>query len=280
MRGCTHPDLCRVDLMVAGGNVDEVTEECFRRGADSVSRSPSPEGTLLSVLTTSPSHILDAPPAPVIETIVLKNDDWKNTWLRDFTGCEVTPEVYVTIPQQQAPSGYTHVIRINPADAFGEGNHPTTRMCARLLLDHAGEGTSPRGALLDAGTGTGILAILARRLGYEPVTALEIDAGAFRRARENLLHNDISDINLVCLDLRDHDGGPCDVIVANLLTAVLLENLSLLAQSLSEKGTLIVSGIGSQWKKEFLEALESSGLEPLVILEEENWIACRAGRKS
>jgi ribosomal protein L11 methyltransferase len=153
-------------------------------------------------------------------------------------------------------------------------------MCARLLLDHAGEGTSPRGALLDAGTGTGILAILARRLGYEPVTALEIDAGAFRRARENLLHNDISDINLVCLDLRDHDGGPCDVIVANLLTAVLLENLSLLAQSLSEKGTLIVSGIGSQWKKEFLEALESSGLEPLVILEEENWIACRAGRKS
>jgi ribosomal protein L11 methyltransferase len=142
-------------------------------------------------------------------------------------------------------------IVIDPGQAFGTGGHATTKLCLGLLLELAARGGSRRGALLDVGTGSGVLAIAAVRLGYGPVLALDHDRASVAAAIENAKANDVA-IEVRQLDLRrerlptlpegspDEQNGRDPVIVANLVRPLLLD----LARAIEHvPGDLIASGL-------------------------------------
>jgi ribosomal protein L11 methyltransferase len=124
---------------------------------------------------------------------------------------------------------------IDPARAFGTGAHPTTRLSLELLLDVA-----PRGPLTDVGCGSGVLAIAAAKLGFEPVFALDNDPAAVEATLANAQRNELELARVDRLDLRRDPLPPAPTVTANLVRSLLLELGSRMPES---PETLIVSGL-------------------------------------
>jgi ribosomal protein L11 methyltransferase len=141
---------------------------------------------------------------------------WEGRW-RDFHRPVEAGGIWIGPPWEIPPSGLAEVV-IEPGLAFGTGSHPTTRLCVELLA------TVARGSLLDVGCGSGVLAIAAHRLGFEPVTAIDIDPVAIDVTRANAAANGVS------VETRVGDAGAtvlprADVLVANISLAVVEDTL-------------------------------------------------------
>jgi ribosomal protein L11 methyltransferase len=126
---------------------------------------------------------------------------------------------------------------IDPGQAFGTGSHATTRLCLELLLS-----LEPNGSLLDLGCGSGVLAIAAARLGYEPVRAIDNDPASIEAAAANAAINGVS-VELRRLDLRREPVPYADTVAANLLTPLLETWAAALNAGGSGPRRLIASGI-------------------------------------
>jgi ribosomal protein L11 methyltransferase len=171
----------------------------------------------------------------------LPEERWRDSWKRHFRPQRIGRRLLVR------PSGATYratagdtVIEIDPGMAFGTGQHPTTAMCLRALEERVREGDE----VLDLGTGSGILAIAAGKLGARRVVALDIDPQAVKAARENAAANGVGDV----VEVREATlpesmaGERFDLIVAN-ISGLTLERLAAsLAGTLRDGGALIVSG--------------------------------------
>jgi ribosomal protein L11 methyltransferase len=151
-------------------------------------------------------------------------------------------------PPWEAPSGRTDVfeIVIDPAQAFGTGAHATTRLCLQLLMELAAA-EEDRGAVLDLGAGSGVLAIAAVKLGYGPVLALDNDRESVLAIAANAAVNDVEVeprmFDLRCEELPRSDGAPVPIVLANLLKPLLVN----LADSISSPPRhLIASGLLSE----------------------------------
>jgi ribosomal protein L11 methyltransferase len=188
-------------------------------------------------------------------------DDWSERW-RSFHrpvviappsvpggGAAAPPAIRIRPPWEpaEAPGTGHREIVIDPGQAFGTGAHATTRLCLQLLLELSAE-RPPAGPLLDVGCGSGVLAIVAAKLGYEPVIALDNDALSVQATRENAVVNgvglDVREADLraarLPLGVRDAAAGQRPVVVCNLLRGLLLELASALEDAPSE---LIASGL-------------------------------------
>ena len=135
-----------------------------------------------------------------------------------------------------------HLIVIDPSTGFGTGHHETTRLCLSLLqtIELAGR------RVIDVGTGSGVLAIAAAKLGAVSVVALDEDPEALRNARENVARNDVATmIDLREADLAAYQGGAASVVVANLTGAVLQRHAGRLSRLVEVGGALIVSGFST-----------------------------------
>jgi ribosomal protein L11 methyltransferase len=179
-------------------------------------------------------------------------DDWQERWrrfhrpilvrpptpARDAAGARATPALYVRPPWEDSAAG--EEIVIDPGQAFGTGAHATTRLCLELVLEMASLGLAS-GPLLDVGTGSGVLAIAAARLGFAPVLALDHDPLSVEAARENAAVNGV-EIAVERFDLRSEPlprlAGT--VVLANLLLPLLLELSRTIAEPPSE---LVASGL-------------------------------------
>jgi ribosomal protein L11 methyltransferase len=163
-------------------------------------------------------------------------DDWGERWkqfhkpvLIDTPAPGLVPAVCVRPPWEGAGSrGHTVEIVIDPGQAFGTGGHATTRLCLELLLSLAASEPG-RGPLLDVGTGSGVLAIAAAKLGYAPVVGLDHDRESVTAATQNADANGVS-IDVRRVDLRveqvlcsGDDRGSPPILVANLLRPLLLD---------------------------------------------------------
>ncbi|HEU5360800.1 MAG TPA: 50S ribosomal protein L11 methyltransferase [Candidatus Deferrimicrobiaceae bacterium] len=145
------------------------------------------------------------------------------------------------------------VILLHPKTAFGTGGHGTTEGCLVALEKTIRGGES----VLDVGTGTGILAIAARKLGAGRVTAIDIDRKACREARENLALNGIGEgIDLVCGGV-DSVKGAFDIVVANLRTGALVALAEDLFRRMNRQGIAIFSGILERESHSILRFFES-----------------------
>jgi ribosomal protein L11 methyltransferase len=133
--------------------------------------------------------------------------DWEERWKR-FHRPVTVAGLWIGPPWERPPAGRPAVV-IDPGRAFGTGAHPTTRLCIELLAERSG------GSLLDAGCGSGVLAIAAARLGFAPVVALDRDEAAVEAARRNAAANVVTiDVRLV--DLVSGALPAADTTVANL----------------------------------------------------------------
>ena len=157
------------------------------------------------------------------------------------------------------------VIVIDPSTGFGTGHHATTRLCLELLqdLDLGGR------RVLDVGTGSGVLAIAASKLGAREVTAIDNDPDALRNARENVERNEV-DVELLESDLAALHTAPADIVLANLTAAVLQRFSSAIRKLVIPAGTLIVSGFGPPDVDDVANVLET---RPVKIVHDGDWAA-------
>lgn len=142
-------------------------------------------------------------------------DDWPERW-RTFHR-PVVIDGRLTVRPPWEPAGGTPLdVVVDPGQAFGTGTHATTRLCLELLL----EGPRPGGSLVDVGCGSGVLAILAAKLGWAPVVALDSDPAAVRATVQNAAANGVA-LDVRSFDLRQSQVPDCRLAVANVLAAPL-----------------------------------------------------------
>ena len=201
-------------------------------------------------------------------------DDWADRW-RDFhQPVSVAGGRLVVRPSWEDATGTPGAvdIRVDPGQAFGTGAHATTRMCLELLLELADTGEA-NGPLVDLGTGSGVLAIAAAKLGWAPVIACDSEAAAVEAAAANASANGI-ELELERLDLRRRPAPAAPTLVAN-LTASLLEAVA--AGIERRPRTLVCSGLLTTELERVTAALSAAGLVPERERRSGDWAAlvCR-----
>jgi ribosomal protein L11 methyltransferase len=174
------------------------------------------------------------------------------------------------------PSGI--LLTIQPSMGFGTGHHASTRLCLRLLQDE----DLARRSVLDAGTGSGVLALAAWRLGARHVTAIDHDPDAVTAARENLERNGADD--RLSLDVADLSrvaagfAGRFDLVLANLTGAMLARFALDLCNCVHAGGAVIASGFQTGEVADVVAAFEALGFVVATTIEEDTWVALRAVR--
>jgi ribosomal protein L11 methyltransferase len=207
----------------------------------------------------------------------LREEDWRDSWKRYFRPQRIGRRLLVkpSWATYQATAGDT-VIEIDPGMAFGTGQHPTTAMCLRALEERL----RPGDAVLDLGTGSGILAIAAARLGAERVLALDTDPQAVKAARQNAAANGVASTVEVREDTLPEGAGEerFGLIVAN-ISSLTIERLALaFADSLRDGDTLIVSGFLEDTVEALSGALTAAGFRVERVDAEGVWRAITAVR--
>ena len=174
----------------------------------------------------------------------IESQNWNAVWESNFEEVEVKNKVLIRAPFHEPRSNYNGLeVIIQPKMSFGTGHHATTQLMVEMLLGSNLEGKR----LLDMGSGTGVLAIVAAKLGAESVLAVEIDDMAEESVRENIELNGVADrIVSVCGDATAIEGEKFDIVLANINRNILLADMAAYAKSLSKGGELVISGFYEQ----------------------------------
>jgi len=219
-------------------------------------------------------------------------DDWATAWKQYFKPAVVTERLVIKPTwEEYEPKEGQLIIELDPGMAFGTGTHPTTTLCLKAL-DRAIDGGE---RIIDVGTGSGVLAIGAMKLGASKVLALDLDPVAVKCAKENVELNDYADDIEVRLSdllgvLNENEGEstvaraanavkpPVDLVVANILAEIILLFIGDVMDVLKPGGLYIASGIFKN-KEEAVEAgLLAAGFEIVDVLRQEDWVAFVAGK--
>ncbi|MCL5057080.1 MAG: 50S ribosomal protein L11 methyltransferase [Actinobacteria bacterium] len=233
-------------------------------------------GDLLSGLLDALGSINRSYP-PEVTLREVEDEDWMNRWRDYYHPFRVGKRLMVKPTWEQADTGEgLLVIEMDPGMAFGCGTHSSTSMCMRLLEDtvRAGE------YVIDVGTGSGILAIAAVKLGASAALAVDTDAGAVRTARENVSLNGLEGaITVKEGNLLEGLDTRADIIVANIVADVIIKLLPAAASLLKEGGRFMASGIISGRQEEVAAAIGKTGMNIINTLREGEWVAFLAVKK-
>ena len=206
-----------------------------------------------------------------IEKMPTKN--WNAVWESNFEPILVDSFCYIKAPFHPDRSDITHTLAITPKMAFGTGHHATTYMMIQLMEDLDFEGKS----IFDYGCGTGVLAILAAKLGAKELLAIDIDVWATENTREHIQHNQVNPFSVQTGDLSIVTDQSFDVILANINRNVIIESLPRLKFLLHEKGTMLISGILTEDLPLVKKALHHQSLAVLKNKCRGDWTALRVG---
>jgi ribosomal protein L11 methyltransferase len=195
------------------------------------------------------------------EVAEVPDEDWGETWKKGL-GPMVIGRAFVRPSWVDAPvpPGLAEVV-LDPGMAFGTGTHPTTSLCLAGLSELLA--ARPGAAVLDVGTGSGLLAIAARKLGAGRVTGNDNDPVAVAVARENAARNGVPEVALTEAALPAI-GGAFDLVVANILANTLVELAPEIAARLAPGGAVLLSGILTPQEDEVRAAYLAQGLRPLA----------------
>ena len=196
-----------------------------------------------------------------VSASTLRTKDWADSWKKHFRPISIANRLLIkpSWSRRRAQPGQ-RVVVLDPGLSFGTGQHPTTRFCLQQLVAFR---QRQRQSFLDLGTGSGILAITAARLGYAPVVALDIDPSSVRIARANALRNRAGTIRFRCQDLRrlaHNSKQQYSVICANLISNLLISERKRIIARLRRDGILIVAGILEEEFDEVQKWYEAEGL--------------------
>jgi ribosomal protein L11 methyltransferase len=220
------------------------------------------------------------------ETAVI-GDEWKTKWKDSFKPFRVTDSFVICPPWETDhpyETGGTETIILDPGMAFGTGSHETTAMCAEALEKAVDVST----VVLDLGTGSGILAIMAAKRGARTVIAIDIDEDALRSATENIGRNGVAKtVQLIKGDITvetvrellvsANGNVGFDVICANLTSGILKLLLPASAELLANDGTMILSGMLETERADMLAAIADCGMKVSFEETRGEWLLLCAG---
>lgn len=212
----------------------------------------------------------------------VRREDWAESWKRHFRALEVGSRLLVrpSWSRRRARRGQAVVV-LDPGLSFGTGQHPTTAFCLEELVRRRRPDREQ--SFLDAGTGSGILAIAAAKLGYGPVEGFDLEPEAVRNARENARRNGVADrIGFRRQDLRRVARRPArrySVVCANLVASVLISERDRLVARLADDGVLVLAGILASEFAEVRQVYEGSGLKLVASRRVGEWRSGAFGRR-
>jgi ribosomal protein L11 methyltransferase len=193
------------------------------------------------------------------------NDDWQTAWIAALEPVQLTPGVKLVPREPEADTIEQGAIYLKPALAFGYGDHATTRMAAAWLAEHCAAKT-----LLDVGTGTGVLCLVAARLGAAQAHGIDIDAASVDAAQANALLNDVSQICSFATTPLGDVRSTFDVVVAN-IDAVTLAQLARDICRVST-GRIALTGILEEQRESVCVAFREAGRELSHSATEGDWV--------
>ncbi|MDX1739745.1 MAG: 50S ribosomal protein L11 methyltransferase, partial [Rhodothermales bacterium] len=211
--------------------------------------------------------------APVFRIIESRN--WNEEWERSMQPVDVGQFLILPPWSEDSASGKIP-LWIEPKMSFGTGHHESTRLALKFVERYASSGSR----VLDVGTGTGILAIAAARLGASHVTAIDIDPWSAANCPENIDRNGMSDcIRFVYGDLGKIEEAGFDLILANINRVVLTESLPDLEKRLGSAGTMVLSGILQTDRDSMITRADELGLKVTEEAAEGEWWAVALSRR-
>lgn len=200
----------------------------------------------------------------------IKKENWNEDWEKNYDPIRVGDQIYVRADFHPSDSSVTHEILINPKMSFGTGHHETTAqmLALQLEVDHKGK------KVIDIGSGTGILAIMADQLGASSVAATDIDDWCIENAKENFGLNQVVPAfvkkgTVEELKLKEQ----YDIILANINTNILLGEMLAYTALMLPRAKLLLSGFYDFDKPKILEKATSLGLIELKASQRNNWCA-------
>lgn len=199
------------------------------------------------------------------------DEDWATSWKKYYKPFHISDSVVIkpSWEEYEKQAGEI-IIEMDPGMAFGTGTHETTRLCSQLLEQYVKKGDT----VIDVGCGTGILSIIAVKLGAGHAEAIDIDEVAARVTKENCMMNDVLDsITVKKGVLADLEPQRADIVVANIIADVVINLSGLMTAYLKKGGTLLTSGIIRERKDDVIKAYTQLGFEYKNSLEMGEWVA-------
>ena len=207
---------------------------------------------------------------PKIETVGVNEEDWANSWKAYYKPIKIGSKL-VIVPawEKYEEKEGELIVRMDPGMAFGTGTHETTRLVIQLLESY----TKPGCRMLDVGTGSGILAICASKLGARECRAYDIDPMAVRVANENIKDSGLENITCEVSDLlRQVDkSSPYDLICANIVADIIIRMTPDVGAYMHENTVLLASGIISERSDDVVECFQKHGFRIVEKLEDNGW---------
>lgn len=200
----------------------------------------------------------------------IPQENWNATWEQSFRPIIVDDICMVRAPFHKKSNTEFDII-IEPKMSFGTGHHETTHMMLQLILNL----DLKNKYVLDMGCGTGVLAILAAKLGAKKIDAIDIDNWCYLNSKENVERNEVRNVDVFEGDANLLKGQKYDVIIANINRNILLEDIVTYKACLKKGGTLLVSGFYLEDLKLITDKCHEVGVSFENNLQKNNWVAAK-----
>lgn len=200
---------------------------------------------------------------------LIPDQDWNATWEASYEPVIINDLCRIRAPFHQVEDSYKYDLVIEPKMSFGTAHHETTSQIIELMLQSDFSGLD----VLDMGSGTGVLAILAKKLGSATTVAIDNDEWAYRNALDNIRLNDENEIVVELGDANSLNNRQFDLILANINRNILLRDMREYVKCLVEGGKIFFSGFYEEDLKLIAKEAESLGLKYISHVTKNNWTA-------
>jgi ribosomal protein L11 methyltransferase len=206
------------------------------------------------------------------EVTLIPQKNWNEVWESNFEPIIIGDKIYVRATFHEPRPEFEYEIVIDPKMAFGTGHHQTTSMMLELLLENDMAGKR----VLDMGCGTGILAIMAAKLGAADITAIDYDPVCYDSTIENAQLNNISNIKVLCGSKEVIPDEQYDVILANINRNILLDQMERYSQALKPDGELYLSGFYESPDLDIIiDSARQYGIKYIIHKINNSWVAAK-----
>ncbi|HTH81910.1 MAG TPA: 50S ribosomal protein L11 methyltransferase [Mucilaginibacter sp.] len=206
------------------------------------------------------------------EITLIPQKNWNEVWESNFEPIAIGTEVFVRATFHEPRPTYKYEIVIDPKMAFGTGHHQTTAMMLQLMLENDFAGKK----ILDMGCGTGILAIMAAKLGAAAITAIDYDPVCYDSTIENAQLNHIDNINAICGSKEVIPDEQYDIILANINRNILIDQMASYAKVLKPEGEIYFSGFYESPDLDIItDEARKYGLKYIIHKKDKEWVAAK-----